>query len=130
MFKKIIVSVLLFGAMNLQAHEGHDVTIGSLKSNHGGVVKAGKDINLEFVVSGDEVKLYPISHDGKDLTVNDIKLTATSKLPKGKATPLLLEAGDGFYITKVDFKGAYRIELLVNADNKGKKSNFKFQVEK
>lgn len=130
MFKKIIVSVLLFGSMNLLAHEGHDVAVGSLKSNHGGVVKAGKDINLEFVVSGDEVKFYPISHDGKDLAANDVKLTATSKLPKGKAAALNLETKDGFYMAKVDFKDAYRIELLVNADNKGKKSTFKFQVEK
>ena len=73
---------------------------------------------------------YPISHDGKDLAAGDVKLTATSKLPKGKAVVLNLETKDGFYMAKVDFKDAYRIEVLVKADNKGKQSTFKFQVEK
>ena len=32
------------------AHEGHE-TPGSIKANHGGIVKPGKEINLEYVVS-------------------------------------------------------------------------------
>lgn len=130
MFKKIIATVLLLGSLNLPAHEGHDEAPGALKANHGGVVKVGKVINLEYVVSGDEVKLYPASHEGKDLAVNEVKVTATVKLPKGKAEAVKLEIKDGAFVAKVDFKGAYRMEMLVTADNKGKSSTFKFQVEK
>lgn len=130
MFKKIILASLLLGSISLFAHEGHDETPGAIKANHGGVVKKGKDINLEYVVAGEEIKLYPVSHDGKDFAASEVKLTATAKLPKEKAEALKLETKDGVYVAKVDFKGAYRIEIVVNADNKGNQSTFKFQVEK
>ena len=130
MLKRIVVAVLLLGSIGLFAHEGHDDAPGALKANHGGVVKAGKELNLEYKVSGDMVELYPVSHDGKDLKATDVKLTATSKLPKGKTEPVKLEIKNGTYTAKVDFKGAYRLEFQVMADNAGKKSTFKFQVEK
>ncbi len=130
MYKKLLAIALVLVSVNLFAHEGHDDAPGSLKANHGGVVKAGKDINLEYKVSGDVVELYPVSHEGQDLTAAEIKVTATGKLPKGKAAPLKLEVKNGVYTAQLDFKGAYRIEVLVTADNKGKISTFKFQAEK
>lgn len=110
------------------AHEGHE-TPGSIKANHGGIVKPGKEINLEYVVSGTEVTLYPLDHDGKDLPASEVKLTATSKIPKGKVEQLTIESTNGFK-TNVDFKGAYRSEVVVTSEVKGKKDTFKFQVEK
>jgi hypothetical protein len=130
MFKKIIIAVVLLGSIGLFAHEGHDATPGALKSNHGGVVKAGKEINLEYVVSGAEVKLYPVSHEGVDLSVNDITLAVTSKLPKGKPMVLKTEVVNGVYTAQVDFKNAYRLEMNVDTSFKNKKSTFKFQLEK
>ena len=111
------------------AHEGHDDAPGSIKANHGGIVKSGKVINLEYVVLGNEVALYPLSHDGKDLNAAQVKLSATGKVPKGKAENLKIDTQNGFK-TAVDFKGAYRSEVVVTADNEGKKDTFKFQVEK
>ena len=130
MLKKIILSVVILSALGLSAHEGHDQAPGAIKSNHGGVVKAGKIINLEYVVSGTEVKLFPASHDGKDLANSEVQLLVTAKLPKGKAESLKLELKDGVSVTTVDFKNAYRVEMTVEADHLGKKSTFKFQVEK
>lgn len=130
MLKIIITIVLLLGSLGSFAHEGHDEAPGALKANHGGVVKSGKEINLEYVVKGDLVELYPVSHEGKDLTPADVKLTAQAKLPKSKAETMKIDIKKGVYTSKVDFKGAYRIEFNVVADNKGKKSTFKFQVEK
>jgi len=130
MFKKTIVAALLLTSIASFAHEGHDHVPGVLKANHGGVVKAGKQINLEYVVSGEVLKLYPLSHEGKDLVVSDIKLSATAKSPKGKAEPVKLEIKDGVYSAKVDFKAAYRIEFQVVADAGDKQSSFKFQIEK
>jgi hypothetical protein len=126
-FVLIVGTVLAFSAF---AHEGHDDAPGALKAAHGGTVKAGKQINLEYVVSGDEVKLYPIGHDGKDLGPSAVKLTATAKSPKGKEVTLKLEPKDGALAGKVDFAGAYRVEMKVSADVQGKKDAFKFQVEK
>lgn len=125
-----MMTVVLVTAFNTYAHEGHDEAPGSIKANHGGTVKSGKDINLEYVVSGTTVKLYPVTHEGKDLIASDVKLTATAKVPKGKAEPVKIEFKDGVFETTVDFKSAYRTEIIVTADNKGKISTFKFQVEK
>ncbi len=130
MFKKFIFVSLLVGSVNLLAHEGHDETPGAIKANHGGTVKAGKEINLEYVVSGSEVKLYPVSHGGKDLTPSEVTLVVKAKSPKGKAESVLTEIKEGAFVAKIDFKNAYRIEMNVDADAKGKKSSFKFQVEK
>lgn len=81
-------------------------------------------------MSGAEVKLFPLTHEGVDLKPAEIKLTATSKLPKGKAETLKLETKDGVISAQVDFKSAYRVEVVVEVNHQGKKSSFKFQVEK
>lgn len=134
MFKVILTTILMIGSLSAFSHEGHDDTPGSLKVNHGGVVKPGKVINLEYVIKGDTVELYPASHEGSDLPLADVILTGTAKPSKGKPTPLKFESKNGAYLTKVDFKGAYRVEVQVEAqlvaDNKSKKSTFKFQVER
>lgn len=125
----ILALVFGFSATGL-AHEGHGDAPGTLKSNHGGIVKSGKEINLEYVVSGTELTLYPVSHEGQDLNPADVKIQATAKAPKGKALPLKLEANGGAFKAQIDFKGAYRSEVVVTTDVKGKKDTFKFQVEK
>ncbi|MGZ3804313.1 MAG: hypothetical protein ACXVB4_08900 [Pseudobdellovibrionaceae bacterium] len=112
------------------AHEGHDITPGMLKSLHGGSVLAGKEINLEYTISSNEVKLYPLSHEGKDLPSSQVKVSATAKTPKGKTEALKLEPKEGVLTTQVDFKDAYRVEVNVKTESNGKKDAFKFQVEK
>jgi hypothetical protein len=130
MLKQIFFIGLLLLSTKSFAHEGHDIAPGALKANHGGTVKSGKEFNLELLVSGSEIKLYPLSHEGKDLAADEIKLTATTNLPKGKPVPAKVDYKEGAFVTMVDFKGAYRVELSVNAVNKGKAETFKFQIEK
>lgn len=121
--------ILLISFTSL-AHEGHGDTPGSLKANHGGTVKSGKEINLEYVVSGSELKVYPANHEGADILAADVKVSGTAKLPKGKPEVVKFEIKDGAYTTQVDFKNAYRVEMLISIEFKGKKDTFKFQVEK
>lgn len=130
MFKKIITTLALTTALSAFAHEGHEQPPGTLKSVHGGIVKAGHQINLEYIVSGQTVKLFPLSHDGKDISNHEVQITATFKSPKGKAEVAVIDFKDGSYNTSVDFKGAYRVEMTVLTETKGKKDSFKFQVEK
>ena len=92
MFKKVMLSMVIMGSLSVFAHEGHDDAPGAIKANHGGVVKAGKVINLEYVISGSEVKLFPVNHDGKDLTAAEVKLTVTTKLPKGKTEAIKIDS--------------------------------------
>lgn len=130
MFNKIILIMIVISSLYVRAHEGHNIVPGSLKANHGGIVQAGKEINLEYVISGTEVKLYPLSHDGQDLTNTEVKLVAKTKLPKGQLEAIKLDVQGGVSVAKVDFKNAYRVEMNVEAEHQGKKSIFKFQVEK
>lgn len=130
---KFILSIVLLSSLNsinAMAHEDHHKTPGMLKVNHGGKVEAGKEINLEYVVSGTEVKLYAADHDGKDLALTEVELKATAQLPKGKPEPVTLTNKDGAFVAKVDFKSAYRVEMNVDAIFQGKKSTFKIQIEK
>lgn len=127
---KLLTAVVLMGSLNLFAHEGHDHAPGALKALHGGTVVAGKEINLEYVVSGNEVKLFPATHEGKDIPATKAKLKVTTKLRKGKAEAIKLELKDGVYVAKVDFKGNYRIEMNVATETDDEKDSFKFQVEK
>ncbi len=130
MIKVMILAALMALSVSVNAHEGHDAVPGAIKANHGGTVKAGKEINLEYVVTGTEVKMYPVSHDGKDLSPTDVKLTVTAKAPKGKADAVKVENKDGAFVGSIDFKSAYRMEVSVDATVANKKSTFKFQVEK
>ena len=127
---KAVLGILFWFSLNLFAHEGHDGTPGMLIANHGGKVEAGKEINVEYVVTGNEVKLFPASHEGKDLTVAEVQLVASTKLPKGKSEPVKLTSKDGAFVAKVDFKNAYRVEMNIEAAVSGKKSTFKIQIEK
>ena len=131
MLKTVLVIVsLMSGSMYVMAHEDHSLPQGALTANHGGVVKPGKEINLEYVVTGSEVKIFPATHEGKDLNSAAVSLTATTKLPKGKAEAAKIDFKDGSFILKADFKSAYRVEIIVTATVEGKKDIFKFQIEK
>ena len=131
MYKVLMMSMLLvLGSVNAVAHEDHDKAPGAIKANHGGTVKPGKEINLEYKMEGAVVKLFPASHDGKDLTETEVKLTATTQLPKGKIEPAAVKFAEGGFQTDVQFKGAYRVEMVVVTMVNGKKDTFKFQVEK
>lgn len=111
------------------AHEGHAVP-GSIPSIHGGMALAGKEINLEYVINGDKLILYPISHEGKDLTAAQVKLSGTTKAPKEKSEKLNLQYKDGGFSVQLDFKKAYRLEVNISAESNNKKDIFKFQMEK
>lgn len=129
--KKLILSLLtVILVQPVLAHEGHGDMPGAIKAAHGGTVLAGKALNLEYIISANEVKIYPLAHAGDSLNVSDLKISATAKLPKGRAENLKLDSKEGFYIGTVDLKKSHRAEVVVNTEIKGKKDAFKFQVEK
>lgn len=128
--KTLILTLALLGTAQMtQAHEGH-ATPGVIKSIHGGTALGGKEINLEYMHSGTELKLFPVSHEGQDLDISKVKITATATPPKGKPTALNLEYKGNAFVSNVDFKNAYRLEIQVSTESSGKKDKFKFQIEK
>lgn len=129
--KKIVFSMMaILFFQPAFAHEDHGAAPGTFKALHGGSVLVGKEINLEYVISGSQVKLYPVTHEGKELSTSQVKVTATAKVPKGKAENLKLETKDGALATEVDFKNSHRAEVNVSTEANGKKDTFKFQVER
>lgn len=130
MKKTILALALSFLSLTAFSHEGHNVTPGTLKSLHGGTVQAGKQINLEVIVSAGEIAIFPISHEGKDIPTKDVTIEAIAKPRKGKPYPVffITDKGGGL-TTTIDLKGANRIPVTVKITNQGKSDSFTVQVE-
>lgn len=130
MKKTIFTLALSLLSLVAFSHEGHNVTPGSLKSLHGGTVQAGKQLNLEVIVNGSEITLYPTSHEGKDIPSKDVSIEAIAKPRKGKPYPVyfITDKGGGLTST-IELKGANRIPVTVKMTYHGKSDSFIVQVE-
>ncbi len=127
---KFFIIASIFASTGVLAHEGHDDIPGQIKALHGGVVKSGKNINMEMLVTNGSVQFYPLAHSGEDLKISEVKLSGSSKTPKGKSETLNFSSDAKSISTKINFKDAYRTDLEIKAQYKGKADNFKFLVEK
>lgn len=126
LFILFLASSLATGAF---AHEGHDQAPGTIKALHGGVVKTGKEFNLEMVASGTSVELFPQAHADETVDFKSIQVTATAKAPRGKPQKVPLSKGEKSFKATVDFQGAHRLDLDVQSEYEGKKDSFKFMLE-
>lgn len=122
----IIFTLLSFSTF---AHEGHNQTPGSVKSKHGGVVTLGKQVNLEVLINGTNVTLYPLTHESADLKASDVKVSATAKPRKGSSYPVTFKADKLGFSADIDLKGSNRVELEINVEQAGKSDKFKVQIE-
>ena len=129
--KKLIIAFITgLLTITISAHEGHGNAPGSFKSLHGGTVQAGKQLNLEVIVSGKEITVYPTSHEGKDIQLKDAKVEATAKPKKGKPYTVQLSQATGNGLTAtVDLKGANRLPVEISVSTQGKVDKFIVQVE-
>lgn len=111
------------------SHEGHDQAPGALKSIHGGVVQGGKQLNLEVIVNGNEMTVFPTSHEGKDIPAKDVKIEGMAKPKKGKPFSVVFTSSPKGFTSKVDLQGANRLPVTINVTNQGKTDHFTVQVE-
>lgn len=126
----LITLITALTTLTVIAHEGHGNAPGSFKSLHGGTVQTGKQLNLEVIVTGKEVTVFPTSHEGKDVPLKDVKIEATAKPKKGKSYAVQFSPASGNGMTAtVDLKGANRLPLDVTVSNQGKVDKFTVQVE-
>jgi len=124
--KKIILAMLFTCILN--AHEDHDHNPHSAQPLHGGVVKMGKQINLEVIINGSSVSLFPQSSQGKDLPLKEVKVEAMAKPRKEKPYPVKF-VGDTELKAIVNLKGAHRLEIEIVITHKNSKEKFIIQVE-
>ncbi|MGZ3789001.1 MAG: hypothetical protein ACXVLQ_10780 [Bacteriovorax sp.] len=128
--KKLILALAVLAiSVSSFSHEGHDNAPGTIKSLHGGSVQAGKQINLEVFVSGQEITVYPISHEGSDIKASDVKIEAKATPKKGKPYPVLFSKAKSGYSAKIDLNGANRVPVTISVTNQGKTDQFTVQVE-
>lgn len=109
------------------AHEGHNHA--GAEAPHGGVLKEGKQLNLELVTQGSDVLLYPLAKDGKAVALKDVQISATAQPPKKTKTKLDLKPMEDHFHGTFDAKGSYRYELQIEAKSSGKTDKFTYQVE-
>ncbi len=124
-----LITLASLFTFNSWAHEGHSVP-GVLPSTHGGTAIGGKEINIEYITNDKELTIYALSHDGKDLPVEKVKISGTAKAPKGKTEILLFKSNNGVFSTLVDFKKNHRVEINIATEFNQRKSEFHFQMEK
>ncbi len=127
--KQLLLMIFTIFSFSLFAHEGHNQTPGSVKSKHGGVVSLGKQLNLEVLVNGTNITLYPLSHESVDLKSTEVKIEAKAKPRKGNAYPVIFKAEKLGFSADVDLKGLNRVEIEINVEFSGKSDKFKVQVE-
>lgn len=126
-FVSILVASLM--SLSLLAHEGHNNAPGSFKSLHGGTVQNGKELNLEVIISGKELTVYPTSHESKDIPEKDVKVSALAKPKKGKAYPVTLINSKGGYSATVELQGSNRLPVEITVQSHGKTDHFTVQIE-
>lgn len=127
--KNLLFTFAILLSINAFAHEGHNNAPGSFKSLHGGTVQNGKELNLEVIINGKELLVYPTSHESKDVPAAEVKITATAKPKKGKAYPVVLNPAKGGYSATVDLQGSNRLPVEISVTNHGKTDKFTVQIE-
>ncbi len=130
MKKLLFVLSLIFLLPMSYSHEGHKLAPGSFKVIHGGEIKVGKELNLEVIIKKNEVTIYCVSHDSKDIPKDKVKLSAIAKPKKKKSYPVdFKDLAPIGYIANVDLSGENRLPIEVTVEYQGKKDVYKIQVE-
>lgn len=127
--KNLLLVLALSLTFSVSAHEGHNNSPGSFKSLHGGTVQNGKELNLEVIINGKELTVFPTSHEGKDVPAKEVKLTAQAKPKKGKAYEVKFIPSNNGHSATVDLQGANRLPIEISVTSKGKTDKFTVQVE-
>lgn len=123
----MLLSSLLLNFNFAFAHEGHNKTPGALSAPHGGLIKGTDRYYLEVVTNQNEVKVYPLGHDMKPVSVASVKLDGKITIPrKNKSEAVKFSPKADYFSAIVDAKGAHRyeLELSISKDGKIEKQNF------
>lgn len=127
-FKLLTLALGILTAPSLFAHEGHEHAPGAINAPHGGVVKMGKEIALEFVQADGKLKIYPLTHELKAIPLTDIKLQGKAQPAKKSKVDMSFTAEGEFYTAS--YKGqSYKTDLDITANYKGKTDSIRQTIE-
>lgn len=133
-----MVKIILFGIMLLstplvlQAHEGHNEGLAQVQPLHGGIPREGKLFHVEVVNEGNLLRVYLLPHKGDSISLADVTMAGKIEFPKStkkkEVTPSIKTEGDHF-VMEADLSQVKRFTLKLNAVYKGKKQDFKLNIE-
>jgi hypothetical protein len=118
------------------AHEGHDHGSGQVQPTKGGVIQKAGNIYYEVVGSKEDIKVYPMKESGpeaktlKAVSLNEVKISATYKLPRGKAAmPITFNKMNDHFAGKVSAQGAHRYQIDLKVESGTLKDEIIYQIE-
>lgn len=131
----IAITLMTFSLLTF-AHEGHNHGPGQVQPTKGGVILKSDHFFLEVVGTNSDIKFYPLQKENeksqmlKPIPLNEVKISATFKLPRSKTVQKinLSEMKDHFH-GKIDAKKSHRYEVVVSIETKGEKELLTYQIE-
>ena len=129
--KKILAAAILLLSFTAVAHDGPHGPEQKV-APHGGILRDGASLMLELVKEGNEIKIYPITHecaaiDGKALEIDNQKSTLTDA--KNKAVAFTVVPEGNSLILKFEKGSSYRYAFKLFAKFKGKENKGSWQIE-
>lgn len=128
-----LAAIISFGA---SAHEGHTHGPGQVQPTKGGVILKGEKFYLEVVGTKNDVKIYPLKQANPKsdmlsaIPLNQVKVTATFTLPRGKgAESIALKQESDHFVGSVNVKSAHRYQVDVSIETLGEKEKLTYQIE-
>ncbi|HPI39418.1 MAG TPA: hypothetical protein PLJ21_01355 [Pseudobdellovibrionaceae bacterium] len=129
--KDIFLSAILVFGLSAIAHEGPHGPEQKV-APHGGVLRDGTSLMFELVKTGENVKIYPLTHDGKPIDSKvievDLKKTQLADSRKKPIQHSLIAEGDSF-VLKFEKGSSYRYSLSLVARYEGKENKANWQIE-
>jgi len=129
--KKIIIFVTIAFNLGAFAHEGAHGPEQKM-APHGGVLRDSASLMFELVKSGESIKIYPLTHEGKAIDAKlvevDTKKTSLTDAKKKTVQHTLTPEGDAFLV-KFEKGSSYRYSLSLSARYEGKENKATWQIE-
>ena len=127
---------VLFITLSASAHDGHDHGSGQVQPTKGGVIQKAGSMYFEIVGSKSEIKVYPMKESGtesktlKPVPLNEVKVSATYKLPRGKSSsPVALNKMNDHFSGKVAAESTHRYQVDLKVESGTLKDEITYQIE-
>lgn len=129
--RKLIVLLTLALSFTAVAHEGPHGPEQKV-APHGGILRDSASLMFELVKSGDSIKIYPLTHEGKAIDAKlievDTKKTVLTDAKKKTVQHNLIPEGDAL-VVKFEKGSSYRYSLNLIARFEGKENKASWQIE-
>lgn len=129
--RKLLLILLIMMSFGAGAHEGAHGPEQKV-APHGGVLRDSSSLMFELVRSGELIKIYPLTHDGKSIEAKLIEIDQkkTSLLDaKKKGVAYTLTADQDALVLKFERGSSYRYLLNLTARFAGKENKVQWQIE-